>query len=651
MSLSTKDFYVFGPYRLDAVGGVLFHGERVVALPPKQIATLILLVRAGGTVVDRESLVSQVWPDTFVEEAGLTRNISQLRKAIEANGVTYIETIPKRGYRFVAPVAIERREPDTVRLVERVISVSVEEETDDDLPPAPMQIDRNAEARARWIIPSAIGTIVIASLAAVAMLGRPTTPEPSTTSVRTMAVLPFRHLNPEDSDRYLSVGLADALITRFANLRTVATSPTSSVLALAGRDALDAGRALRVDAVIDGTIRRSPDRVRVTVQLLDVVTGRQMWAGSFDERSQDLLAVEDAVATAVAGLLVPGLGKEERARLSRRGTQSPLAWQHYTRARALVASRSFQGVQDAIDAFHAAIQADPGYALAYAGLSMAYNAQAGYQYRPAREVYPAARAAATRAVELDPLLGDAHTALGGVSFSYDWDWTTAEREIRRGLALNPNDAAAHLYLAGYLMAMGHREDSLVAARAALALEPNGYSSNANLALMLNWAGHYEESIAQANHAMQLPDSNPAILALYNTASYYLLGRHQEATAMLERARTIAGDIPVVTGFTARMAAATGDRARALSLLAEMERRREKEYVDAIFIAAPLVDAGEIDRALVWIRQMVIDKSEYVPYLAIDPSFAKLRDDPRFVEILRVVGIDGALKAPAPVPRQ
>lgn len=646
MSLKSQEMYEFGPYRLDATGRMLFRADRAIPLPPKQIDTLIILVRARGAVVDRETLVSQVWPETFVEEAGLTRNVSLLRKALETGDETFIETIPKRGYRFAAPVLAPSPETETLRIVERVTSISIDEEVDDGEGAPVAQVAGRSGYRWQWV---GAAILVVSALASVYVWrGRSEPAAPSAQAVRSIAVLPFRHLNPDERDRPLSVGLADVLITRFANLASVVVTPTTTVLPFAGRDAIAAGKAMGVDAVLDGTIQRAPDRVRVTVQLLHVGSGRPLWAGSFDEPAAGLLAIEDAIANAVAGLLVPNLGRDERSRLARRSTTNPDAWQAYLRGRTLWATRSVNDIEESVVAFESAIRADPSFALAYAGLAQTLIIQGDYQYRWPRDVYPLAKAAALRAVELDGSLGDAHGALAAIAWEFDWDWVTAEREFERALALHPNDATLHLWRAEFLIAQARWDEGLRAADTAVQLDPTGFAPNSVRANLLFWAGNFEQSIAQAHRAMDL-NGNVGVTALYASASYHAMGRTADARASLEKARASLGEIAAVKAFTARYEYLAGRRESALGIIRALERQRETSYVEPLFIAAVYADAGDANRALQWIGQMISDRSVYVPRLAIDPTFAKLRAHPRFVDALRSAGLTEVLARVARSP--
>lgn len=641
MSLKPKELYAFGPYRLDAAGRVLYLDDRAIPLTPKQIDTLIVLVRARGAVVDRETLVSQVWPETFVEEAGLTRNVSMLRKAIEAGGATYIETLPKRGYRFVAPVEDLLDRVETLGVVEQVTSIRIEEEFDDgDVIERPLIDGTVAPSRRRARVWLATVALLLAGAGALWWNSRPA--EPSVGAVHSVAVLPFRQLNPADTDRYLSIGLADVLITRFANLSSVIVTPTSTVLPYAGHDAITAGKALGVDAVLDGTIQRSAERLRVTVQLLHVATGRPLWAGSFDESATGLLDVEDSVTDSVASLLVPNLGREERARLAKRSTNNPDAWQAYLQGRSLWATRSVEDIERSVVAFEAAIHADPAFALAYAGLAQTRIVQGNYQYRWPRDVYPSAKEAATRALELDGSLADAHGALAAIAWEFDWDWTTAEREFARAITLNPNDATLHQWRAEFLISQARWDEGLREIDTALQLDRQGFAPNSIRSILLYWTRRFQESVDQGAKAMQMAGNNVAMPALYSSASHHWLGQHDEARAMLEKARTTVGDIPVVMAFTARYEMVEGRRDRALAIVAAMEQQRDRTFVEPTFIAATCVDLGDRDRALKWLRQAMADRSPYVPYLAIDPSYQTLHGDERFRDIVGLAGLSEVL---------
>jgi DNA-binding winged helix-turn-helix (wHTH) protein/TolB-like protein len=648
MSLKTREMYAFGAYRLDAAGRVLFREDQPVALTPKQIDTLIVLIRAQGAVVDRDHLIKEVWPDTFVEEAGLTRNISALRKALEesGDGQSYIETLPKRGYRFVAPARLVTDAAVPAFIVERHSAISIVEETEEPLDADPRMIEglQHVQRRSgRVLIGVGAVALVALALAVPAWWRSRTEPQRRPENVRSIAVLPFRHLTTDAADRYLGVGLADLIITRLGNLSALTIASTSTALRFEGKDPIAAGREIGVEAVLDGTIQRSAERVRVTVQLLSVATGNPLWAGSFDEPVSDLLTVEDGVVNSVTSLLAPRLGREERERVARRRTQNPDAWQAYLRGRAWWATRTVDDIEHSIQAFESAIRSDPGYALAYAGLAQALIVQGDYQYRWPKDVYPKAKAAAVRAIELDGSLADAHAALASIEWEFDWDWTTAEHEFARALDLNPNDATLHQWRSEFLTAMGRTEEAFSEIERALALDRQGFAPNYVKARLLFYAHRFPESIAQAERTMSLA-GNIGFCALLASLSYHELGRETESRAALEKGRSLFGEIAFVTAMTALHNAIDGKGDQALGLIHGLERQRERNFVEPIFIAGAYLAAGDTDRAMQWVQQSIVDRTLYVAYLAVDPTYDKFHRDPRFVETLRQVGLTDALAA-------
>jgi DNA-binding winged helix-turn-helix (wHTH) protein/TolB-like protein/Tfp pilus assembly protein PilF len=639
--LQPSELYGFGDYRLDATGRVLFRGNQVVGLSPKQIDTLIILVRAGGSVVDRDRLVREVWPDSFVEDGALSRNISILRKTLEGpDGQPLIETLPKRGYRFIPRVHRVADEQVTMAVMQREVAITVVEEVETSYPVTPQQLD-GGRARSK-LVPglAAIAAMVVVIVGGV-LAWQSSTVSPGF-SVRTLAVLPFRQVGAEPQDSYLGFGLADVLTARFSNLASMSVVPTGRTLALTGHEPIAAGRSLSVDAVLDGTIQKQGDRYRVIVQLLSVATGHVMWAGTFDERGKDLWLLEDRVADSVASLLAPRLAPEERRRIAKQSTRNPDAWRAYLRGRALWATRDASDIEQAIAAFDSAIAGDPGFALAYAGLAQALIAQGGYQYRWPAEVYPRARLAAIRAIELDGALADAHGAFAAIAWVFDRDFTTAAEEFRLALALNPLDSTLHQFHASYLAAMGRHDDALAAIDRAIALDPQGFTPNYEKVRILFYARRFEDSIQYAERVLRGPGST-IYAALAMSIAHDLLGRRHESIEALQRAALIAGDIPSVVAFTARYAGRDGRRSEALKLIRYLEAQRSAQYVDPIFIAGAYLGLDDFDSSLHWLRQTVEDRSVYASYLAVDPVYAKFHDEPRFQAIVRSAGLAGVLR--------
>ena len=384
-------YYEFGSFRLDGPARRLLRDGHSVALTAKAFEALLALVENGGRLVAKDELMRRLWPDTVVEEANLTQTIFVLRKVLrERPGEhNYIATIPRRGYQFVAQV--------------REVPIDDSAATGGSSDAPSVTIGADPERRA---------------------------PAPA----RSVAVLPFTSLTPQDRNEYIGLGMADALITRLGNLHQIIVRPTSAVRPYAGmgRDAIAVGRELAVDAVLEGAVQRAGERIRVSVQLIGVQTAAPMWGERFDEQFTDIFEVEDSISERIAGSLIANLSREEKQRLTKRYTESPVAYECYLKGRFHWNRRTDDDLRKAIAHFQGAVEHDPGYALAYAGLADCYTllASAGYDAEPPREALTKARRAATKALNLDQDLAEAQTSLALVKFRMDWNWNRRGARVR-----------------------------------------------------------------------------------------------------------------------------------------------------------------------------------------------------------------------------
>lgn len=625
-----REIWVFGPFELDTLARVVYRDRKPVALTPKQVDTLLMLVREHGQVVERERLMREVWPDAFVEEGGLTRNVSAIRKALENNGDELIETVPKRGYRFVAPVSKK------VLAVNPPATGPLPAEAAAPTPPSPMPAAPDASpSRLRlWL---GGGTLVVMVAALGLWFASRESWGTAAPQVDSLAVLPFRLLSPEASDQYLSVGLADLLTTRLTGLATLSVRPASATQAFAGVDPVQAGRELGVDAVIDGTLRRDGDRLRLTVQVLDVNAGTPLFAGSFDERAEDALSLENALTDAVLSLLVPRLVAAERTARARAGTTNPEALKHYLNARYLWSTRDPAKLREAITAFEQATALDPSFALAYAGLSQVYIVLGDNSFVWPREVFPKAKAAALRALELDGSLAEAHLALGEIAWEYDWDWTTAEASLKRALALSPNDPTVHQWLAEFYTAMGRVDESQAAIERAVALAPRDFSPTALNAQLRYWMHRFDETVTLADRVLGLGGFAP-IPMLYKHFALYQLGRVDESRRVFDELTPIIEGLPIWESTRALYEWRDGQKAAARARLKRLEARRQSEYVEAHYLASVYLAMGDAAAAFRWLNQALDDRSAAVPLLPHDPFLKGLRGDPRFTEWLQRAGL-------------
>lgn len=452
-SETAQPCYEFGPFRLDATERLLLRDGEPILLPPKAFDTLLVLVANCGRILKKDDLMKAVWPETLVEENNLSQYVSALRKALgdDPNGHRYIETVPRLGFRFVA----------------RVIEAG--------------------EARAGGFARA------------------PESARGEGAPVRSIAVLPFKYLGGAGGDEYLGLGIADAIITRLSNLRQIVVRPTSSVRKYAGtaQDPLVAGRELRVEAVLEGNIQRAGNRIRATVQLISVRHEAPLWAEKFDVEFRDIFTVEDATSEQVARALILKLTREERELLAKRYTADSEAYQLYLKGRYNWNKRSQGGLRTASSYFQQAIDKDPSYALAYAGLADCHNLHSYYGELPPRESFPKAKAASIKALEIDDGLAEAHTSLAFVRAWYDWDWPAAESEFQRALELNPNYATAHHWYALFLTAMERAGEALEEIQLAHEIDPLSLPINRDVGLVYHRARQCDRAIEQYLETIEL----------------------------------------------------------------------------------------------------------------------------------------------------
>jgi TolB-like protein len=452
-------------------------------------------------------------------------------------------------------------------------------------------------------------------------------------------VLPFRPLGLSREDEYLGVALADALITRLGNVRTLTLRPTSAVLKYEGR-AVEAARAaqeLKVDAVLEGSIQREKDRLRITAQLVSAETGAPLWTGKFDEAFEAVLAIEDSVSDSVAHALSLSLTAGERARLRRRPTENAEAHQAYLQGRYFWNKRNPEAVVKAIGLFQRAVEIDPTYALAYSGLADCWLVIGNHQYAAPRAAYPKAREAVVRALELDDSLGEAHASLGSLNWEFDWDWRAAETEFQRALELSPVYPTAHQWYAEYLSFMGRTEESMAEIDRACALDPVSPVISGERGFLLYYAERFDASILALRQTLQL-DPGWVLARIYLTADYLQLKDYAAAEKEGGEARKVLGDSALAFQSHAYAAALAGRRAEALASLERLRQLPPEIYADAYFTAAAYMALGDFDEAFRWLDRAYEERSYWMPTLKRDPGVKQLRSDPRFAALVKRVGI-------------
>jgi DNA-binding winged helix-turn-helix (wHTH) protein/TolB-like protein/Tfp pilus assembly protein PilF len=624
MSQQATDLYEFGPFQIDTENRLLFRDGEPVPLKPKVVETLLLLVENSGRVLEKDELIEKLWPDTFVDEANLTQNIYVLRKALTAGAgsETYIETIPRRGYRFAGEV----------RKVSSGATVTAAEPGANITAAAP-----RSTPRWLWIT---VGVALVAILGAVGFRflssrSRPSTPN---SAIRTLAILPFRPLTGGSQDDYIGQGMADALITKLSNTQQLTVRPTSAVLRYdnVNVDPVAAGRALDVEAVLDGKVQRVGDRVRVTVQLLRVADGASLWADKYDEAFTGIFALQDSISAQAARSLTLQLTGDQAALMRKHYTQNAKAYESYLQGRYFWNKRNPAGFKKAIEHFDHALAVDSNYAPAYAGLADSYIRLDEGGGPMIEEAVPKAKAAITKALEIDDSLAEAHATLAFIKFRHEWDFAGADKEFKRAVELDPNYSEVHQWYAFYLLAVGKPDDAEVQMKRAQELDPTSVSLNSNFALYLFFRHEFDRSIEQARKTLEMePDFSTARVTL--GLDYEQKRSDKEAIAELIKVQAASEDVPT-TASLGHALAQSGQLNEARGVLLKIEEFAKKNYVPPYSMAVLHAGLGQHQQALDWLERGFQDRSLKPVWVRLDPRLDGLRHDTRFIELIQRMGL-------------
>lgn len=656
--------YEFGPFHLDPARPRLMRADEIVSLTPKALELLVALIQHGGKVVEKDELMRKVWPDTFVEESNLSVHVFALRKALgeTIEGNSYIETVPRQGYRFTATVrdvgttgaelVVERHTLSRVTIVEREALIDGEHaKANRGLPPAPLLVNyasptaisepshksQQFQKRAVFI---GVALLLGFSLLAYLRLANEAKPPQTSAEVKSLAVLPFRTLGASKDEEYLGLGLADSLITQLSQAQRLMVRPTSAIgkYAEGDHDPLVIGRALGVEAVLEGNTQRSGERVRVTARLVRVSDGASLWAGKFDEKMTDIFTVQDSISLRVTQALGSRFGEAEHRSVTKRPTEDIVAYQLYLKGRYLWSGKATDGVQKAVQYFEQAIQLDPQFAQAYSGLADGYLALSEFGVIPRGEAYSRASAAAEKAISLDPALAEAHTTIGFIRLSRDWDYANAERQFKRAIELNPNYSTAYQFYGVHLLAVGQTDAAIAQTRRALELDPLSILNNSQLGRCLYLARRYDEAIEQGKRTLEL-DATSASAQAYVGQSYAHKGMLAEATAELQKSVEMSKARPEMKAALGYAYALSGNRNEARQIIGELAAlNRESSFV-SYHIATIHAGLGEKEQALTWLERAYLERDIFMAVrLKTDPKLDNLRADPRFQNLLRQGGL-------------
>jgi TolB-like protein/DNA-binding winged helix-turn-helix (wHTH) protein/Tfp pilus assembly protein PilF len=623
------------------------HGLRIkLAEQPFQV--LALLLEKPGEVVTREELHSRLWQaDTFVDfDHGLNNAVMRVREALGDSSETprYVETVPRRGYRFIAPVvgsavlAPATIEPASEsRVVPTEVTSQIAEQVAAEANSEPASGRRRPSGMRLVILAAAVLVLVGLLTAGVTYYTRVNAPSDGRARNKSLVVLPIEDLSGDKDQEYFADGMTDDLITNLAKIRSLRVIPRSTAMAYKGarKPLSQIASELSVDAVFEGTVLRVGDRVRITAELVQVSTDRHLWAETYESQMGDILALQNRVSSAIVNEIRINLTPEDQERLARNPAVAPEAYENYLKGRYYWNKRSDENLTRAIEYFEQATKQDPQYALAYAGLSDCYAIISAeiFGTMPAGEAAPKAKAAALKALEIDPTLSEAETSLATVKFNYDWDWNGAAAGFAKSIQDNPSYATAYQRYSLYLMAMGRTENSVEQINKARELDPLSISINFSLGWRFYMARQYDRAIQQLRNTLEM-DPSYELPHLVLGMSYAKKGEFSLAIPELRKAVELSHGTPLMTSALANAYARSGNKGEAERLLAELISESKRQYVSPYYFAVVYVGLGESDKAIDQLEKAFADRSNGLVFLKVEPELDSLRSNPRFWALQR-----------------
>jgi len=653
MNTSPKQFFEFGPFRIDTVKRLLLRDGEPIALKSKCFETLLALVESRGQVLEKDELMRRIWPDTIVEESNLTGYISTLRKALGENPQEhrYIVTVPGRGYSFVAEVKEIREESAELILQEQShlgliaeegeVETSLEREGRSFPPLRRLSVfPISWRWRRNWLV--IVAGLALFSLAAIIVVVERVAYFSSTKSdkaIHSLAILPFTSDGNDPDVESLADGIANDLANRLSRLPTLTVISSSAVSRFKTRgrqagapDAQAVGREFKVAAVVVGKVAQRGDRIYINVELIDARNNGHLWGEQYDRKIVDIFGAQEDIANGVSNRLRLSLTDEEQNPAAKRGTESIEAYRAYLKGRHSWNKRTEEGLREAIKFFDRVREVDPNCALAYAGLADSYQILVFHGALSPMEYFPRAKAAAEKAIGIDNNLAEAHTALAYMKYVYDWDWAGADAEFKQAIKLNPNYATAHQWYGEYLGQMGHFDEGLDERKKALRLDPLSPIITSQQGYSYLDARRYDSAIEEFRKASELyPDFSLA----HDFLSYALAlnGLYDDAIAERQKAITLTNDSYHFTGL-AMIYAKSGRRVEAQKLLTEIILNSKNRYYPLAHIAAVYAALDDKDKAFQWLDKAYQRKDWAMVRLKVEPVFDSLRSDARFSDLLK-----------------
>ena len=634
--IRSREIARFGPFELDLQTGALTRDGRYERLPVQPARLLQILVSSRGELVTRERLREQLWPqDTFVDfDHGLNNAVNRIREVLRdsASSPRYIQTVPRRGYRFIGELEKEEDAAPPVR-----VEVSA--------PAQPASQNPNLEARRRIVlrpgwIAAGLAIALCVVVTAIGLKWRARTPVAQKAfPITSLAVLPLKNLSGDPAQEYLADGMTEAVIGRLSMIHGLRVISRTSVMnfKVTPLSVPEIARTLHVDAIVEGSVIREGSRVRVNAQLIRAATDEHFWSEAYDRELGDALTLESDVAQAISRRVEVTVTGEEHARIVAARHVSPEVYESYLKGR-FVERNTRADVERRIAYFEEAIGKDATFAPAYVGLADAYEDLGTVMVgAPPSAVRPKVISAARKALELDPDLAEAHVLLARME-QRQWQWADAEAEYRQALALNPNDAGAHLALADWLLCQGHVEEALAWSRRGRELDPLGIA-DIDISSWILFAGRrYDEAIRDYRATLAVRPNDA--YALWNLG-FALIANDQakEAIPVLEKAVSVSDHSPGITGALVSAYAHAGRRADALRVLGDLKRRQRAGYIPAAAFVNAYLGLGDNEQAFAWLERAYEEQSNLLQYVKVFPFFDPLRGDRRFADLVRRVGLD------------
>ena len=640
MNQSQTKIYEFDDFRVDAGSRLLTKNGEQISLTPKVFDTLLYLVENSGKVIEKDELMREIWTDTIVEENNLSQNISTLRRILgEKRGEhRFIATIPGHGFKFVADV--RRSEPSAVAdgLTSGGFQISdskfqIKNQSKIENLKSEITEIRNPKSKIQnRKVYAFIAILALISIGAAGIYFWRNSNKSNVSAIKSIAVLPFKPLVAENRDEVLEFGMADTLIAKLGNNREIVVRPLSSVRKFGNleQDAQTAGRELSVDAILDGNIQHWSDKIRVNVRLISTTDGSSLWTGTYDEKLTDIFIVQDAISNKVAAALALQLSGKKQ------GTENVEAYRFYLQGRYHALKSTPPEIRQGIAFYQQAIDSDPNYALAYAGMAQAFAALPITSDAKPDEAFPQAKAAAEKALEIDADLAEAHIILGTVEFWFDWNWKDADNELKKAIALNPNNADAHRFYGVLLTVLGRSDEALNEMELARKLDPLSLIVNALKAQAFFYANRDAEAIEQANKTLEI-EPNFWIAHIMLTRIYIRRNRFDEAIAEAQKAVQFSGGNSEAVSLEAYALAKSGKRDESLKLLEEL--KSNGRYVPSYNLAMIFNGLDNREEVLNNLEKAFTEKDARLILLKVEPKWNNLRNEQRFVELMRQMNFE------------